>query len=105
MRHGTTACAAGLVALLVGFGATGARAATGVACGSTITSETTLDTDLSCGSAGGLVVVSATLDLNGHRIVGAGTGTGVTLQGTGAAVVNGSVGGFADGVRMGGQSP
>jgi parallel beta-helix repeat protein len=76
----------------------------GVACGSTISSDTTLAADLNCADPG-LVVVSATLDLNGHRIVGAGTGTGVTLQGTGAAVVNGSVSGFATGVRMGGQHP
>jgi hypothetical protein len=95
---------AGSAALLVGLAAAGARADTGVVCGSTITSDATLDSDLSCAGAG-VVVVSARLDLNGHSVLGSGVGTGVTLQGTDATVVSGSVSGFADGVGMGGQDP
>jgi len=91
-------------ALVVGAIASQAGAQATVSCGSTIASDTKLESDLTC-QGPGLIVVSAILDLNGHRVFGSNTGTGIALQGTGATVVNGSIRHFAEGVDMSGVDP
>ena len=90
-------------------GATQAQASH-VACGDTITADTTLDSDLEDCPNNGVVIGAAriTLDLNGHRIVGDGSpdagcdprvefcDTGVANEGfNGVIVKGGSVRGFA----------
>jgi parallel beta-helix repeat protein len=83
------------VAVLVAAGGAGAHA-TAVACGDTITADTNLTADLT-GCAGNGLIVGGTgvrLNLNGHIVSGSGAGTGITVTGADAAVVNGTVRGF-----------
>jgi len=88
-----------LVALALVATDAGVAARSAIACGSTITTDTTLDSNLRCDTTGfALVVKSATLDLNGHVVQGAGTGGGISLAGNGATVVNGTVRNFGGGV-------
>jgi Right handed beta helix region len=84
---------------------TGAPArSTSVACGQTLTADTTLAADLHCTSGPGLIVQAGTLALNGHIISGAGTSVGVVLAGGGTRVMGGSVLGFGTGVSVGGAN-
>jgi hypothetical protein len=70
-----------------------------IACGSTITTDTTLTTDL-LGCAGGLTVSGpVTLDLGGHAVAGTGGGTGITAS-DGATIRNGRVASFGTGVAI-----
>ena len=96
--------------------AAGQSPSTGVECGDTITTDTTLDGDLtSCPSSGILIGADGiTLDLNGHTISGDGKSVrrcprrqicdvGVANDGhSGVTVRNGSLRGFATGVVLAG---
>jgi parallel beta-helix repeat protein len=81
-----------------------------IACGTTITSDTTLSTDVGPCPLDGVIVGAdnLTLDLNGHRIFGtAGTGDGggvVVRQRQGVTVRNGTVSDFDGGVVIVGGS-
>jgi parallel beta-helix repeat protein len=73
MTLGFAGRAALLIAVLTLFFALGAgqASATHVACGDTITQDTTLDSDVNCGASGGLTVgPGVTLDLGGHTVAG-----------------------------------
>ncbi len=78
-----------------------------VGCGMTITTNTTLDSDVGPCSGEGIIVGAdnITLDLNGHRVFGVvgvpGEGAGIHLTGrTGVTVKNGSVRYFDAGVAI-----
>lgn len=78
-------------------------AAAGVACGDVVVGEVTLTADLVCpGSPVGLALADgATLDLGGHRVVGDGTGTGITVPGLAETTVRGGVvTGWAQGLAV-----
>ncbi len=76
--------------------------ATHVSCGDTLTSNTTLDSDLTC--AGNALVMGAdniTLDCNNHTVAGNGSGTGINLAGwTGVTVRDCNVTGFSIGISL-----
>lgn len=95
--------------------AAGPAQATHVECGSVITADTTLDSDLGPCLGDGLVVTSGniTLDLNGYRIFaanGPGDNAGIRLRNpatggvSGVTVKNGTVEGFDAGVAIYGGS-
>jgi Right handed beta helix region len=86
--------------LVITSGAAGADS--GVSCGETVTTDTTLDSNLICDGPG-LIVDGATLDLNGNVLSGSNTSFGVRLQGLNAAVVNGTIRHFDGGVQMNGS--
>jgi hypothetical protein len=81
--------------------------ATSVACGATISSSVTLQSDLTCSGDGIVIEVAAdqltpiVVNLNGHAIRGDGTGTGVYIDAR-ATVRNGTVSGFGTGVAADG---
>jgi parallel beta-helix repeat protein len=83
-RH-TLAVVAGLAIAVTAFTVLGSAQAFGdqVTCGETITKDTTLDNDLIDCPGDGIVIGAdkITLDLNGHTISGAGTGSGVSNSG------------------------
>jgi nitrous oxidase accessory protein NosD len=98
-KGGAVVAALLAAALLAGPGS--ARTAAAVACGSTITGNATLGSDLKC--AGDGVVVAGdgvTLDLGDHVLRGSATGVGITVTGAHVTVVNGTVRGFREGVRV-----
>ncbi len=73
------------------------------ACGSSITTNTTLTSDLNCSGGEGLTIEAdgVTLDLGGHTITGGGTdnGAGVVVAGvSGTTVQNGTITNFDAGV-------
>jgi parallel beta-helix repeat protein len=81
--------------------------ATHVSCGQVLTQNTTLDSDLANCSGNGVVLKDGiTLNLAGHTIDGQGNGYGVSVAppasgpGTGVRVLDGTVRGFADGLRI-----
>jgi hypothetical protein len=88
-----------LAATLVAAPAMGA--ADDIACGATITVDTTLTKNLRC-PADGLVVAGSgvTLNLSGHTVSGVGTGNGITITGAGVTVTNGVVTRFQQGVDV-----
>lgn len=88
-----TALAAALALLLPS-----ASSAASVACGDTITTDTTLTSDL-VGCTDGLTVLGATLDLGGHTLGGAGQGFGIRA-GRGATLRDGTVTGFGRGIDL-----
>lgn len=99
-----------LATMVLGTSFVGTVEAAHVECGDEITQNVTLDSDLGpCPEAGLIVVASGiTVDLNGHRIVGAndlfGDG-GIVLRGvTGVTVTNGTIMNFDAGVLIGGGS-
>jgi nitrous oxidase accessory protein NosD len=73
-----------------------------VTCGMTVTSSVTLTSDLTC--AGNGLVVGAdniTINLNGHRLSGNGTGAGIgAISHAGLSVLNGAIDRFEGGVRL-----
>lgn len=81
-----------------------------VACGQTITQNTTLDADIGPCSSGGIIIGAdnVLVNLGGHTISGTptrGDGAGILIQGrTGVAVSNGVVTGFDGGVVIEGGS-
>jgi Right handed beta helix region len=83
--------------------------ATHVNCGDTITTNTTLDSDLINCPGNGIVIGAdnITLDLNGHTIDGTGSsGDGVAnVAHLGATIEGGTIQGFGTGVRLGTCSP
>ena len=79
-----------------------------LACGQTVTADTTLDRDLEGCAEDGLIIGAAgvTLDLNGHWITGSAvgsTGSGVLIAADDATVRNGRVAGFSVGVAADAQ--
>ena len=85
--------AAVAVFALVGAGPSAAET---VACGTTVTADTTLKADLiGCPGDGLTVENGVTLDLNGHIISGSGSGVGVH----GGIVENGTIRGFDIGIE------
>ena len=52
-----------------------------VSCGDTISTNTTLDEDLTCDGSGLIVTGGVTLDLGKHTITGTGGGVGITIAG------------------------
>ena len=106
------ACASGLLpaALLVSvaLGGTTGAAAPGVTCGSTVTTDVTLTTDLHCPSGDGIILASnVTLDLGGHSLVGAGSGVGVqtSLLSQGNTIRNGTIENWGTGILLQEQNP
>jgi hypothetical protein len=83
----------------------GSKRLTALSCGQVITANTTLDADV--GPCGLGVVIGAdhvTLNLNGHRLLGNGSGLGVSSAHSGVVVENGSVNQFNTGVTLSGDS-
>jgi parallel beta-helix repeat protein len=95
-----------LVAAIVAalFAVTAAPAyASHVACGSLITTDTTLDSNVGPCIGDALIVAAdgVTLDLGGHTVSGAGTGAGVRVaRHTGVEVMNGTSEGFDTGLVL-----
>ena len=86
--------AAVVVLALVGAGPSAAET---VACGATVTADTTLGADLiGCPGDGLTVEAGVTLDLKGHIVSGSGSGVGVR----GGIVENGRVRGFDTGIVL-----
>jgi hypothetical protein len=81
----------------------GAAQATTVACGDTITADTTLTADLHCSSTTALNVRGdVTLDLNGHTIYGTNEfGSGIFGSMGTFTISNGTIRGFIAGVEIG----
>ena len=101
---------AGLLPLLLVVGPVAPASAGHVTCGTVITANTVLDSDVGPCPAGGLRVTASniTLDLNGHRVFGGpapGDGTGILLfRVSGVTVRNGMVTNFDMGVAIEGGS-
>ncbi len=108
----------GFALLLLGVPFSATAMAQQVACGSVITEDTTLESDVGpCENSDGLIVKGSniTLNLNGHSVVGAlrvfgterwqkaatGQFAGIRLEGvTGTTVANGTIEQFAAGVAL-----
>jgi parallel beta-helix repeat protein len=73
-----------------------------VTCGQTITTDTTLDSDLTNCPGDGLVIAAndLTLNLNGHRISGTGSGVGIRSSDEGVKVVDGFIENFSTLVEL-----
>ena len=74
-----------------------------VGCGSLITTDATLDSDIGPCVGDGLIVAAddITLDLGGHTVSGTGTGAGVRVaRHTGVEVTNGTIDGFHTGLVL-----
>ena len=86
------------------FAVTAAPAyASHVGCGSLITTDTTLDSDVGPCAGDGLIVAAddVALDLGGHTVSGAGTGAGVRVaRHTGVEVTGGTIEGFHTGLVL-----
>lgn len=95
-RFSKFACLAALVAAVFASALIGSARAAGVACGDTLTQNTTLTADLTCPSGIGLIVsAGVAVDFAGHTLNGAGTGArGMSVLGGGARVSNGRIQGF-----------
>ncbi len=93
-----------LAAILLTFATqVGVAKAAHVDCGQVITQSTTLDADVGPCPGEGIVIDAdnITLDLGGHSILGTGTSSGIVVTGHHLVrIANGTVAGFADGVRM-----
>lgn len=77
-----------------------------IVCGDTITVDTTLNVNLTCPAGTGLTItgIGRTLNLNGHKIIGQGTGAiGINVPPPNAnvTITNGSVEGFVVGIQVG----
>ena len=99
----STAVAAGAAAIALVSGALPAQAAPAVACGGTITTNTTLTRSLTCSGNALTLAQGVRLDLGGHTVRGDGTGAAIAVlaessSGTTTTIVNGRVTGFVDGV-------
>lgn len=83
-----------------------AAAATAVRCGDTLTRDTVLKRDLTCAGDGLTLSPGVRLDLDGHRLRGDGTGTGVRALGSnGAALRDGRIVGWNHGLEFEGETP
>lgn len=95
--RGQRALLAGVGAMLVaGMTPAMAQAAVNPACGSTLTVNTTLVSDVDCsGSNGYILSPGVTLNLGGHRLTGSAVGVGVQLPSAGfSSVINGRLDGW-----------
>ncbi|HEY0239733.1 MAG TPA: hypothetical protein VGC37_13920 [Friedmanniella sp.] len=101
----TSALLVGLVLLGTAItAAPAAAAASGPACGSTLTVDTTLVRDLRCHGDGLTLARGVSLDLGGHELSGDGTGRAVVVLGNAdAAVRHGRIEHWAAGVVVLGQ--
>ena len=101
IAHAVTARASMLVlaALVTG---TVAPATASDLCGTTILANLTLDHDLTCPGNGLIVGADGiTINLNGHTIVGPGSGVGISVSNrTGVVIVGGTVKNFLAGVQL-----
>jgi Right handed beta helix region len=103
-RHAPTATCLLLGAALAAAPAAGAAPprATVVACGTQLTTSVRLAADVVCPTGGGIALAAdgIELNLNGHRLVGPGTGsgTGVFVDARDVTVRNGTVVGWGTGV-------
>jgi hypothetical protein len=113
MHKGLSLTAIGIITLAgAAISASPASAAT-LRCGDTITRNVTLTRDLACvGDGLHLGANGLTVNLNGHRLTGSGTGTGIAAgltqseQLNVATIRNGTISGFQEGFRryyFGGQ--
>ncbi|MFN8037325.1 MAG: fibronectin type III domain-containing protein [Acidimicrobiia bacterium] len=102
-----TAGAAAAVGL-AGLVAAAPPAAAAVTCGMTVTTNLVLDADLQCPGDGLLIGADGiTIDLNGHTIQGPGSsvpGSGIVARDRQAFVWNGTIQGFATGIRNQGST-
>jgi hypothetical protein len=95
-----------LVLAAMPIGLAGPAAAASVTCGSTITSDLVLTRDLQCRGDGLLVGADdLTIDLNGHRISGSGSGTAIRTDTPAGPfgsvrVRNGTIRDFATGISL-----
>ena len=73
-----------------------------VACGSTVTTDLTLESDLSCpGDAFTVTGSNLKINLNGHTVAGAGVGVGIRVNsGQGISIYDGTVRGFLQGIFL-----
>ena len=99
LRAALAACLTAIAVVVIT--STGAHASQGIACGGTITTDTTLSKNLNCAGDGLTISTDGvTLDLNGHKIGGSGSGVGITVSGSDVTVEDGSVRGFEQGIRI-----
>jgi len=81
MKKGLTLALAFAFVFIIFIAASSTVKAGHVSCGSTITTDTTLDSDLSCsGTAIAIGADNVVLDCQGHKITGVGTGFGIQAQ-------------------------
>lgn len=108
-EHSWRATALAAVVLALPLGLSGSTAAFGatVSCGQTLIESTTLESDLFCSGTGLQVGADGiTLDLNGHLLLGDGSGVGIDNGGLsgpghdGVTIRNGVLVGFPLGVRV-----
>lgn len=108
-EYSWSAAALAMVVLALLVGMVGSPAALGAtaSCGETLTANTLLETDLLCsGTALRVGADGITIDLNGHLVLGDGTGVGIDNGGfsgpghDGVAIRNGLIVGFPLGVRV-----
>ena len=106
MRASRAVAAAAGAALAVLTSAPPATAAP-VACGDTLSGDVVLTADLVCtGTLGLRLTDGTTLDLAGHRVVGAGVGTGIAVPPDGEVTVrHGVVAGWDEGVAPDWENP
>jgi parallel beta-helix repeat protein len=73
------------------------------ACGSTVTTDLTLESDLSCpGDAFTVAGSDLKINLNGHTVAGAGAGVGIRVSSAqGVSIYGGTVRGFLQGIFLG----
>jgi len=86
--------------------ASGSPPATTAVCGSTVTTDLTLESDLDC-PGNGLTVTGAGLkiNLNGYTIAGAGVGVGITVSASqGISIHGGTIRGFLQGIFVAGST-
>ena len=92
-----------ILGLMAAMAVPGTALATHVGCGSVITTNTTLDSDIGPCPGDGLIVAAndVVLDLNGHTITGMGNGAGLrAARVTDVVIENGTVTGFHTGVQL-----
>jgi hypothetical protein len=88
-----------VLAAMVSLSRAGAARPAEIVCGSEISVNTRLQSDLKCSGNGLSVDAGVTLNLAGHTVQGSGTGTGITVNGgVGTLVTNGTVSGFGVGM-------
>jgi Right handed beta helix region len=89
------------VVLAVAYALTGSASAGSLGCGSVLTTNTVLTTDLQACPGDGLIVAAdaVKIDLAGHTIGGTGQGAGIRISSSGVVVRNGTVEGFVSGIR------
>lgn len=106
MRTAISTAAAAAIALTLAAAPAGASngGAVEAHCGDTLTTDAYLATDLRCPDGQGITfATSATLHLDGHRLVGPGSGTAVSYTGGPTTVVGGTIEGWAVGLRPAGD--